>query len=245
MIDPQSQAINWIKRREKEIIERDFVFTITNPSLKDRLRIPIEDGCPALIENVEEELDPMLDPLLEKQFVLKGRKKIIKLGDTEMDYMESFRLYITSRLGNPHFSPELAAKTTIIDFTVTQSGLEQQLLGRLISKEQKQLEDQQTQLQEEVTNNTKVLADYEASLLFRLANSSGGLLDDAELIDVLAEIKAKSKQVGEKLVEAREKAIEISEKREQFRPVAARGAVLYFCIVDLAIINWMYSTSLQ
>ena len=54
-----------------------------------------------------------------------------------MDYDDKFRLYMTSRLGNPHVSPELAAKATIIDFTVTQNGLEQQLLGRLISKEQK------------------------------------------------------------------------------------------------------------
>ena len=245
MIDPQNQAINWIKAREPELEKRDFIFTITNPTLKDRIRIPIEDGSAALIENIEEELDVLLDPLLEKQYVTKGRKKIIKLGDTEMDFVETFRLFMTSRLGNPHFSPELAAKTTIIDFTVTQLGLEQQLLGRLISKEQRQLEEQQTALQEEVTSNTKVLADFEASLLFRLANSQGNLLDDVELIDVLNDIKTKSKEVQEKLEESKEKRIEIAEKREQFRPVAARGAVLYFVIVDLAIINWMYSSSLQ
>jgi dynein heavy chain len=46
------------------------------------------------------------------------------LADQDMDYDDKFRLYMTSRLGNPHFSPELAAKTTIIDFTVTQGGLE-------------------------------------------------------------------------------------------------------------------------
>ena len=94
-----------------------------------------------MIENIENEVDPMLDPLLEKQWVKKGRNKLIKLGDQDLDYDERFRLYMTSRLANPHFSPELAAKTTIIDFTVTQNGLEQQLLGRLISKEQKQLEE--------------------------------------------------------------------------------------------------------
>ena len=110
-----------------------------------------------MIENIENEVDPMLDPLLEKQWVKKGRNKLIKLGDQDLDYDERFRLYMTSRLANPHFSPELAAKTTIIDFTVTQNGLEQQLLGRLISKEQKQLEEQLTQLQEDVTANTKVL----------------------------------------------------------------------------------------
>jgi dynein heavy chain len=78
---------------------------------------------------------------------------------------------MTSRLANPHFSPELAAKTTIIDFTVTQGGLEQQLLGRLISFEQKSLEETLTQLQEDVTANTKVLTDLENSLLERLANA--------------------------------------------------------------------------
>jgi dynein heavy chain len=50
---------------------------------------------------------------------------LIKISDTEMDYDEKFRLYMTSRLANPLFSPELAAKTTIIDFTVTLGGLEQ------------------------------------------------------------------------------------------------------------------------
>jgi len=146
MIDPQSQAVSWIKRKEPEIVDRDFIYTLSNPQLKERIKIPLQDGCPMMIENIENEVDPMLDPLLEKQITVKGRQKFIKIADTEMDYDPNFRLYMTSRLGNPHFSPELAAKTTIIDFTVTQDGLEQQLLGRLISKEQKHLEDQLTQL---------------------------------------------------------------------------------------------------
>jgi dynein heavy chain len=186
----------------------------------------------------------MLDPILERQIIVKGRNKLIRIADQEMDYDDKFRLYMTSRLANPHFSPELAAKATIIDFTVTQGGLEQQLLGRLIGKEQKSLEEQLTQLQEEVTSNTKILKTLEDQLLERLANVQGSLLDDPEIIDVLATIKTKSKEVNEKLVEAREKRIEINEKRELFRPVAARGAVLYFCIVEMTLVNWMYNTSL-
>ena len=146
MVDPQSQAVTWIKNREPELLERGFIYTLTTPNLRDMLKIPLQDGNPVMIENIENEVDPMLDPLLEKQWVKKGRSKLIKLGDQDLDYDERFRLYMTSRLANPHFSPELAAKTTIIDFTVTQNGLEQQLLGRLISKEQKQLEEQLTQL---------------------------------------------------------------------------------------------------
>jgi dynein heavy chain len=81
--------------------------------------------------------------------------------------------------------------------------------------------------------------------LQRLASGDGNLLEDTELIDVLAEIKAKSKEVQEKLLESKEKAHEIGEKREQYRPVASRGAVLYFCIVEMSLINWMYNSSLQ
>lgn len=99
------------------------------------------DGGPVLIENIENEVDPALDPLLEKQISIKGRNKLLKLGDQEYDYDDKFRLYMTSRMSNPLWSPELAAKTTIIDFAVTITGLEQQLLSRLISREQKQLED--------------------------------------------------------------------------------------------------------
>ena len=52
-------------------------------------------------------------------------------SNNSMDFKEKFILYMTLRLLNPHFSPELSAKCTIIDFTATLEGLEQQLLGNL------------------------------------------------------------------------------------------------------------------
>lgn len=61
---------------------------------------------------------------------------------------------------------------------------------------------------------------------------------------MLATIKTKSKEVNEKLKEAKEKRIEINDQRENFRPAAARGAVLYFCVVEMILVNWMYNTSL-
>jgi len=111
--------------------------------------------------------------------------------------------------------------------------------------EQKYLEDQLTQLQTDVTNNTKILQDLEKDLLSRLANAQGNLIEDQELLDVLNNIKSSSKEVTEKINESNEKKIEINEKREQFRPVASRGSVLYFCIVEMIMVNNMYNSSLQ
>jgi len=82
-------------------------------------------------------------------------------------------------------------------------------------------------------------------LLERLSENSGNLLDDEELILVLADTKSKSTDVKEKLIAAAEMRKNINEKREQFRPVATRGSVLYFSIVDMSQVNTMYQTSLD
>jgi len=197
-----------------------------------------------LIENIENEVDPELDPVLEKQTIIKGRNKFVTVSGQSTEWSDSFKLFMTSRLGNPHFSPELAAKTTIIDFTVTIGGLEQQLLGRVLSKEQRSLEESLQQLLEEITANAKSLEQYNKNLLERLSKTEGNLIDDTELIEVLNSTKAKAKEVQQKLFEAKEKQEDISEKREIYRPVATRGSLLYFGIVEMSMVNWMYNTSL-
>jgi dynein heavy chain len=195
-----------------------------------------------------------LDPILEKAIEKRGRGKlVIKVGDTTIDYDPRFCLYMTSRLPSPHFSPEVCAKTTVIDFTVTLRGLEQQLLGRVLNMEQRALEETLAALKEEATTNTKSLQLLGKQLLERLSNASGNLLDDTDLIEVLANTKAKAKEVEAKLEEAKERTIEIDEKREQFRPVATRGSIMYFNMTDMSLVSnpitlqpsgWMYNSSL-
>eukprot|EP00918_Siedleckia_nematoides_P098482 GHVU01215515.1.p1 GENE.GHVU01215515.1~~GHVU01215515.1.p1 ORF type:complete len:1046 (-),score=222.14 GHVU01215515.1:1519-4500(-) len=247
MIDPQGQALPWIKRREEQRMEgfSQCLTTLLNPRFKDQLEFCLGEGLPFLIEGVEDALDPLLDPVLEKQVIKKGRNLYIPLSDQLADYNPSFKLYMTSRLANPHFSPELSAKCAVIDFTVTQKGLEEQLLGRVLSMEQKSLEQSLTHLIEEVTQNTKSLQLLDSQLLERLSHSEGNLLDDVELIEVLANTKAKAKEVEQKLSDAASKKTEINEKREQYRPVASRGSVLYFCIVEMSLVSWMYNSSLS
>ena len=63
-------------------------------------------------------------------FLTPGGAPIIKLGDKEVEYNFDFRFYITTKLSNPHYSPEIATKSTICNFAVKEQGLEAQLLGK-------------------------------------------------------------------------------------------------------------------
>ena len=101
---------------------------------RDGLTRSIENGEVMILEGIEQEVDPILDPVLEKQIIKKNRKLKLMLGGSLIDYHKDFKLFLTCKLSNPRFSPELSAKTTIIDFTVTQEGLEQQLLSVVLSK---------------------------------------------------------------------------------------------------------------
>ena len=147
-----------------------------------------------MIEGIGNEIDSMLDTILEMQIVVKCRTKLIRISDTEMDYSDKFVLYKITRISNSLFSLELTVKTQMINFIIIQSYLEQQLLDRVLSKEQKSLEEQLTALLEDVTENAKNLRRFDKQLLLILANYQKSLFDGTVLMDVLNTIKTNLKR---------------------------------------------------
>lgn len=244
LVDPQSQALIWLKKREANFFPHFGTTSLSGPKIRDELEFCMEEGKPLLVEGVVKDIDPMFDPVLEKNTVSKGRSKYIQLGDKMVSISDDFRMFFLTKLGNPVFSPELSAKTTIVDFSVTQKGLEDQLLSRVIQFEQKSLEDQRQELVEAVNRNTVSLQKLDAELLDRLSNSQGNLLEDIALIKVLANTKVKAQDVKEKIEASKETEEIINKKREQYRPVACRASIVYFVIVSLPAINVMYQISL-
>jgi dynein heavy chain len=76
----------------------------------------------------------------------------MRLGDTDVPYNDDFKLLITTKLANPHYLPEICIKVTVINFTVTPEGLEDQLLVEVVKYEQPELEQQKDQLVVQLSN---------------------------------------------------------------------------------------------
>jgi dynein heavy chain len=133
----------------------------------------------------------------------------------------------------------------VVNFTVTPKGLEDQLLVAVVAHERPELEEEKNQLVVQIAAGQKQLKDLEDKILYMLANSQGNILDDAELITTLKASKVTSTEVNAQVALATETKDKIDAACEGYRPVAKRGAVLYFVVADLSAIDPMYQYSLQ
>ena len=241
-IDPQFQGIKWIRNNQAE--NNLHVLRFGQDNFINTLVMAVENGESVLIENVEETFDPIIDPLLGRNIVKRGRRNLVQVGDREVEFNPKFRLFLQTKLANPHFKPEIQAQTTVINFTVTLDGLEEQLLGNVVKHEKPGLEEQKAELIKQMNEDKITIKGLEDSLLERLSAPGVNLIEDSELMDTLDRSKKMSAELTERVQKALETSEEISIHREAYRRVAGRAALLYFILVDLGKIDHMYQFSL-
>lgn len=99
-----------------------------------------------MLENIGEDIEPLLEPVLLKQTFKQGGTMSIKLGESIIEYNDSFRFYMTTKLRNPHYLPEIAVKVTLLNFMITPFGLQDQLLAITVARERPDLETEKNQL---------------------------------------------------------------------------------------------------
>ncbi|XP_035294723.1 dynein heavy chain 7, axonemal isoform X2 [Cricetulus griseus] len=242
MIDPQGQANKWIKNMEKanslqliKLSDPDYVRTLENC---------IQFGTPVLLENVGEELDPILEPLLLKQVFKQGGSTCIRLGDSTIEYAPDFRFYITTKLRNPHYLPETSVKVTLLNFMITPEGMQDQLLGIVVARERPDLEEEKQALILQGAENKRQLKEIEDKILEVLSSSEGNILEDETAIKILSSSKALANEISQKQEVAEETEKKIDNTRMGYRPIAVHSSILFFSIADLANIEPMYQYSL-
>ncbi|XP_062830069.1 dynein axonemal heavy chain 9 isoform X5 [Anolis carolinensis] len=240
MVDPQLQGIKWIKAKYGEDLR---VTRIGQKGYLDLVEQALAAGEVVLIENLEESVDPVLGPLLGRETIKKGR--YIKIGDKECEYNSSFRLILHTKLANPHYQPEMQAQCTLINFTVTRDGLEDQLLAAVVRMERPDLEELKSDLTKQQNGFKITLKTLEDNLLSRLSSASGNFLGDTALVENLEVTKQTAAEIEEKVQESKVTETKINEAREHYRPAAARASLLYFIMNELNTIHPMYQFSLK
>jgi dynein heavy chain len=128
VIDPQLQGIKWIKNKYGKSLS---TIRLGQKNFLEKIETCISKGKPLLIEDGRS---------------LIKKRTAIKIGDREVEYNPEFKLFLHTKMANPHYKPELQVLATLINFTVTRIGLEGQLLAEVVKADWPDLEDQRAEL---------------------------------------------------------------------------------------------------
>merc|ERR1711871_1043428 len=225
IIDPQLQGISWLRHKEGHASRNCQIVRLGQKDMMRKLERALESGHTIIIENLGESLDAVLAPVIQRATIKRGRTLYVKVGDSEVEFHPDFRLYLHTKLSNPHYPPEIQAETTLINFTVTQAGLSDQLNVLVLGKERADLSEMSEALVKQQTGFKIKMGELEDEILDRLANAEGDITEDVELIEGLEETKRISTDITNK-------------------SVADRSSMLFFLMSDLAKIHSYYVYSL-
>jgi dynein heavy chain len=241
-IDPQLQVVRWVKLHIGEKTLRTTSFQ--DPEFARIVENAIQYGMVVLFEGIDEFIDPLITPVLERTIISQGSRKMIKFNDKDLDYDDNFRIFMTTKLTSPRYSPEVSSRIALVNCCVTESGLEEQLLDIVISNEHADKHEEKMRLVKETSENKSRLQTLQKILLKRLSESTGYITDNEQLLATLEETKSKAADIAMKLEKAAVATQELDALCNEFSPVARHGAILFFSMNSLSAISTMYEYSL-
>lgn len=245
IIDPASACTDWLKSILSKDKNRPMeVVTNHDPRFSNQVELAVRFGKTLVILEADG-VEPMLYPLCRRDLSHQGPRYVVHIGDKVIDYNEGFRLFLITRNPQPELPPDAAALVTQVNFTVTRSGLEGQLLGLAIQHEQPELEKAKGEMLQKEENFKVQLAGLEKELLQALATAEGNLLENTSLIESLTATKVKAAEIEDALVQSAEASVKLDEQREVYRTFALNGSKLFFLVKSLQTINHMYQFSLS
>ena len=244
IIDPQMQAIKWLKGMSGKKTLVQYKQHMWDKIMGDA----VSQGDILIIEDIDSDLDPLVMPVLAKETYKKagGKQQYMKIGSDEYEYNQKTKIYFITKIANPHYKPEIIAQASVINFIVTERGLEDQLLALVVNIEQPLLEESIKAYVDQINNFQRELITKEDEVLRRLEDAEREtILENVELIESLRSTKEKSNEIEESSKKTKEAIIMINKERENYRKVGEEGAMLFFLISKLFVVQYMYQYSLD
>jgi dynein heavy chain len=245
LIDPQLQGIKWL--REKEKANGLHILRMNDKKLMNTLGECIEGGNTLMIENLGNMIDATLSPVIsrsKKKVSATSAQRAYELGNNLHIIHKNFKFILHTKLSNPHYPPEIQAECTLINFTVTEDGLENQLLALIVKLERPLLARKKEEVIQEQNQGKIKLLELEEGILTDL-NTPGDLLENKALIVSLENSKEVSEKVSVSMKIAKEAEVEINRSSDAYRPAAGRGSLIFFLMSELYKLHTFYLYSLE
>lgn len=242
IIDPSGSCINYLsKLYEKSKLNKS---SFLNSSFMKDLESSIRFGYPLLVQDVEN-IDPILNPLLNKELHKTGGRTLVRIGESDIDFSPTFKLFLTTRDFSFQFSPDISSRVSFVNFTVTPSSLESQTLNKLLAAERPEVEEERNKLLLLEGQYQIQLRELEEKLLTQLNSLEGNILENTVMINTLEEIKKESKDISTQMNSTIESMNQLESVSSLYIPLASLVSHIYFALEQLIDIHFLYQFSLS
>lgn len=242
IIDPSGQAVDFLLNEYK--VQKLTVSSFLDEAFLKALESSLRFGNPLLIQDVEY-LDPILNPILNKELRKTGGRVLIRLGSQDIDFSPSFNMFLTTRDPSVEFSPDVCSRVTFVNFTMTRSSLQSQSLDQVLKVERPDTDRKRTDLMKLQGEFRLRLRHLERSLLTALNESEGNILDDDKVIGTLETLKKEAAEVTSKVEETDAIMQEVDQVTAQYIPLAKACSSVFFVLDQLHLISHFYQFSLR
>jgi dynein heavy chain, axonemal len=155
-------------------------------------------------------------------------------------YNTDFKFFITTKMAKPHYSPEMCVKVTMLNFMVTQEGLQEFMLNIVVSLVETQRSEQRVRAIRDKAGKMKIMKELQDTLLDLVSNAGDDILENRALKETLDESAITKDDINTTLADIKSILDNMKAILQQFTPVAKRVSNLFFVLTDLVNVDPMY-----
>jgi len=242
VVDPSGQAEKFLIERYKD--RKIVVTSFLDSAFMKTLASAIRFGTPLLVQDVET-VDPILNPVLNKELHRTGGRTLIRLGNEEVDFSPKFMIVLMTRDPATQFTPDLLSRVTFVNFTVTPASLQAQALSNILKAERPDVDARRTEVLRLQGEQNVKLRGLEDKLLETLSSVQGNILDDDSVVKVLETLKTEASQVTSEAEKTAEVMATVEATSQLYEPLALSCSRVYFCLQKLASVHFLYQFSIH
>ncbi|SCP04556.1 dynein heavy chain, putative [Plasmodium ovale] len=245
IIDPQMESLKWLINNQKEKSKKLIITDINDQMFLKKIEESISFGYSVIIENADEYIDNTLYNIISKNIIKRKNNYYININDKELIFHPSFYIILHTQLSNPHYQPEIQSACSLINFTVTPDDLEEHLLSITLENEFNHLSKKKKKLSLLKYDYICQLSFLQSSILQKLTNAKGDILEDVSLIENLEKTKLLSENIAKKSEVVKNTEVHINTIINLYRPLCKRGVMYFFILQKLKNLHSFYFYSLE
>ena len=237
VIDPSGQAIAFLLNHYKD--EKIQTTSFLDKAFTKTLAGAVRFGTALLVENVEQ-IDPILNPILNRELQRTGGRTLVRIGNEEVDYSPKFRIILSTKNPAVQLTPDVCSRVTLVNFTVTADSLESQSLTQIVKSMKPELESQRASLLKLQGEQNVKLRELEEQMLTKISACEGSILDDDAVVDGMEVLMKEGASVEEQISQSSQVMEQVRQAVARFEPLAGICREIFVLLESLRELSFLY-----